>query len=66
MTPTFRASSTDSNSRSAWAFRRSRSTRAASGGRAHALDEWIDVEKSASLRGIQSALALLLALAGGS
>jgi di/tripeptidase len=34
------------------------------GGRAHALDEWIDVEKTSSLRGIQTALATLLALAG--
>jgi di/tripeptidase len=34
------------------------------GGRAHALDEWIDVEKTASLRGIEIAMTLLLALAG--
>lgn len=35
------------------------------GGRSHALDEWISVEKVASLRGIEIALATLLALAGG-
>jgi acetylornithine deacetylase/succinyl-diaminopimelate desuccinylase-like protein len=34
------------------------------GGRAHALDEWIDVEKASSLRGMYIALATLLALAG--
>ena len=31
------------------------------GGDAHALTEWIDVEKTASLRGVQTALLLLLA-----
>jgi acetylornithine deacetylase/succinyl-diaminopimelate desuccinylase-like protein len=34
------------------------------GGRSHALDEWIDVEKTKSLRGVQTALVLLLTLAG--
>ena len=34
------------------------------GGRAHALDEWIDVEKSASVKGIQVVLTTLVALAG--
>ena len=34
-----------------------------SGDRAHALDEWIDVEKTASLKGITAALLLLLTLA---
>jgi acetylornithine deacetylase/succinyl-diaminopimelate desuccinylase-like protein len=34
------------------------------GGDAHALTEWIDVEKTASLRGVQTALLILLALAG--
>jgi acetylornithine deacetylase/succinyl-diaminopimelate desuccinylase-like protein len=33
-------------------------------GRSHATDEWIDVEKAASLRGVQSALVLLVTLAG--
>ncbi len=35
-----------------------------SGGRNHALDEWVDVEKTASVRGIQIAMGILLALAG--
>jgi tripeptide aminopeptidase len=34
------------------------------GSRAHALDEWIDVEKTASVRGIQVLMATLLTLAG--
>jgi di/tripeptidase len=34
------------------------------GGRAHALDEWIDVEKIASLRGIRNVLGILLAAGG--
>jgi hypothetical protein len=34
------------------------------GGRAHALDEWISIDKIPSLRGIEIAFATLLALAG--
>jgi di/tripeptidase len=34
------------------------------GGRAHALDEWIDVEKSASVAGINLGMGILLSLAG--
>jgi hypothetical protein len=34
------------------------------GDRTHSLDEWIDVEKTSSLRGIETALTILLALAG--
>jgi acetylornithine deacetylase/succinyl-diaminopimelate desuccinylase-like protein len=34
------------------------------GGRAHSLDEWIDVEPEASLRGMAAGLATLLAAAG--
>ncbi|MBU4435466.1 MAG: M20/M25/M40 family metallo-hydrolase [Alphaproteobacteria bacterium] len=33
-------------------------------GRAHALDEWIDVDKAGSLKGMQVGLAALLAVAG--
>lgn len=33
-------------------------------GRAHALDEWIDVEKASSVKGMQVGLAALLAVAG--
>jgi acetylornithine deacetylase/succinyl-diaminopimelate desuccinylase-like protein len=35
------------------------------GGRAHALDEWIDVEKTSSVKGIEAALLIVLTLAGG-
>jgi acetylornithine deacetylase/succinyl-diaminopimelate desuccinylase-like protein len=35
-----------------------------SGGRAHALDEWINVEKNASVRGINLVMTTLLALSG--
>ena len=35
-----------------------------SGGRAHALDEWINVEKNGSVRGINLIMTTLLALAG--
>ena len=35
-----------------------------SGGGMHALDEWIDVEKTASVKGIDIALLMLLSLAG--
>jgi hypothetical protein len=34
------------------------------GGRAHALDEWMDVEKTAGVRGIEIIMATLLSLAG--
>ena len=34
------------------------------GGRAHALDEWIDVEKKSSVKGINLVMATLLALSG--
>jgi acetylornithine deacetylase/succinyl-diaminopimelate desuccinylase-like protein len=36
-----------------------------SGGRAHSLEEWIDVEKTESLRGMSAALATILAVANG-
>jgi hypothetical protein len=35
-----------------------------SGGRAHSLEEWIDVTPEASLRGMRAGLATLLATAG--
>jgi di/tripeptidase len=35
-----------------------------SGGRAHALDEWISIEKSSSVRGINLVMTTLLALSG--
>ena len=64
MTPTYSISSTDSNVPISLGIPAITIDSGGRGGRAHALDEWIDVEKSSSLRGIQSALLLLLALAG--
>jgi tripeptide aminopeptidase len=34
------------------------------GGRGHALDEWIDIEKTSSLKGMYIAMGILLSLAG--
>jgi len=34
------------------------------GGRNHTLDEWIDVDKMSSIRGINIVMGILLALAG--
>jgi di/tripeptidase len=34
------------------------------GGRAHSLDEWIDVETELSVRGMEAGLATILAAAG--
>ena len=64
MTPRFSFSSTDSNLPISMGIPAITIDSGGTGGRAHALDEWIDVEKSASLRGIESALTLLLGLAG--
>ena len=35
-----------------------------SGGRAHSLEEWIDVDKDPSLRGMSATLTAILAVAG--
>jgi di/tripeptidase len=64
MTPAFSFSSTDSNIPISMGIPAITIDSGGRGGRAHALDEWIDVEKTSSLRGIQTALATLLALAG--
>ncbi len=66
LTPTFGFGSTDSNLPMSLGIPAITIDSGGAGGRAHALDEWIDVEKRASLRGIQIALTLLLALAGAS
>lgn len=64
MTPSFNYSSTDSNIPISLGIPAITIDSGGHGGRAHALDEWIDVEKTASLKGIQSALLTLLTLAG--
>jgi acetylornithine deacetylase/succinyl-diaminopimelate desuccinylase-like protein len=64
MTPSYGYGSTDSNIPISMGIPAITIDSGGRGGRAHALDEWIDVEKSSSLRGIEIALTLLLALAG--
>ena len=64
MQPTFSFSSTDSNISISLGIAAITIDSGGRGGRAHALDEWIDVEKTSSLRGIESAMTLLLTLAG--
>jgi acetylornithine deacetylase/succinyl-diaminopimelate desuccinylase-like protein len=64
MKPTFSFSSTDSNIPISLGIPAITIDSGGRGGRAHALDEWIDVEKTTSLQGIRSGLILLLTLAG--
>ena len=66
MSPTFNYSSTDANLPMSLGIPAVTLDSGGSGGRAHALDEWIDVEPSKSLVGIRSILAILLATAGQS
>ena len=62
--PTYRWSSTDSNIPISLGIPAITIGSGGRGGRAHALDEWISVDKVPSLRGIEIALATLLGLAG--
>jgi len=64
LAPQFNFSSTDSNVPMSLGVPAITLDSGARGGREHALDEWIDVEKSASLQGMGIALAVLLAAAG--
>jgi di/tripeptidase len=64
MTPTYSFSSTDSNIPISLKIPAITIDSGGRGGRAHALDEWIDVEKSSSIKGIEAAMLMLLALAG--
>lgn len=61
--PTFSWSSTDSNIPISLGIPAITVDSGGRGGRAHALDEWISVDKVPSLRGIEIALVTLLALA---
>ena len=63
LTPAFTYSSTDSNIPMSLGIPAITLDSGGSGGRAHALDEWIDVEKAASLKGMRCILATLLSLA---
>ena len=63
LTPTFGYSSTDANLPISLGIPAVRLNSGGRGERSHSLDEWIDVEKTSSLRGIRVLLATLLALA---
>jgi di/tripeptidase len=64
MTPTLVSGSSDSNVPIGLGIPAITIDSGGDGARSHALDEWIDVEKSNSMRGIKSALAIILTLAG--
>ena len=62
--PSFQASSTDANIPMSLGVPALTIGAGIKGGRAHALDEWIDVEKAPAVKGMQVGLAALLAVAG--
>jgi tripeptide aminopeptidase len=64
MTPRHSYSSTDSNIPMSLGIPAITLDSGGRGGRAHALDEWIDVEKGPSLSGVRNVLAILVASAG--
>ena len=63
LTPGLTASSTDSNLPMSLGIPAITIGSGGQGGRAHSLDEWIDVEKEASLKGMAVSLTILLAAA---
>ena len=63
-TPVHDASSTDANVPMSLGVPAVTIGSGGKGGRAHALDEWIDVEKGASVKGMSVGLAALLTVAG--
>jgi di/tripeptidase len=64
MNPFYSMSSTDSNIPISMGIPGITLDSGGRGGRAHALDEWIDVDKAASVKGINVAMGILLSLAG--
>ena len=62
--PTYGMSSTDSNIPLSMGIPAITLESGGTGSRNHTLDEWIDVDKTASVRGIHIAMGILLALAG--
>jgi len=64
LTPSLSFSSTDSNIPISLGIPAITLVAGGTSDRAHALDEWIDLEKTSSLRGMQILLATLLTLAG--
>lgn len=65
LNPTFGMSSTDSNVPMSMGIPAITLESGGFGGRNHTLDEWIDVEKGPSVRGIEIAMGVLVSLAGG-
>lgn len=63
-TPAFRDSSTDANIPMSLGIPAICIGSGGTGGRAHTLDEWIDVEPELSLRGIHAVMAAILAMSG--
>ena len=66
LTPSFTYSSTDANIPISLGIPALRLSSGGTGDRPHTLDEWIDVEKSASLRGIRTLLTTILVVGDGS
>jgi acetylornithine deacetylase/succinyl-diaminopimelate desuccinylase-like protein len=64
MSPTYTMSSTDANIPLSMGIPAIALESGGNGSRNHTLDEWIDVEKTSSVKGIHVAMAILLALAG--
>ncbi|MDP3595258.1 M20/M25/M40 family metallo-hydrolase [Phenylobacterium sp.] len=62
--PSFNASSTDANAPMSKGIPAITIGSGGTGGRAHSLEEWIDVEKGASVRGMSVGLAAVLSAAG--
>jgi tripeptide aminopeptidase len=65
MSPTHGMSSTDANIPMSMGIPAITLESGGNGGRNHTLDEWIDVEKGPSVRGIDIAMGILVSLAGG-
>jgi tripeptide aminopeptidase len=62
--PKFEASSTDANIPMSLGIPAIKIGSGGTGGRAHSLEEWLDVEPEASVRGMTAGLATVLAVAG--
>jgi len=65
LSPVFSISSTDANIPMSLGIPAVTIGRGGPGGRAHAPDEWVDVDPAANVRNVQVALATILAVAGG-
>ena len=62
--PTYSRSSTDSNIPISLGIPAVTIDRGGMGGRSHSLDEWVDVEKTGTVKGIQVVLTTILAITG--